>query len=108
VTAAANNARRRATAAVRADHRPRLQLHEPRVCRADEREITDRVHAQERDAKRARVAERIAATDDIASRVQTLRDALHADKSTSRGARDLARRVARDLRALTDMLERSV
>jgi hypothetical protein len=97
--------RRRATADLRADHQPRTLQHEPRLCRADEQTIADDVRQRESKRKQAARTATAATTSDIAARVQTLRDALHSDLTTSRGERNLARRIAHDLDVLTGMLE---
>ena len=95
----------RATAQLRADHRPRQLQHEPRLSRADEQAITDRVHSSERDAKQTARTELANATADIASRVQTLRDAMHSGAIITRGERNLARRIAHDLDVLNGMFK---
>ena len=51
---------KRATAQVRADHRPRQLQHEPRPSVADERNISDLVRVGERRAAQAEVQKRIA------------------------------------------------
>lgn len=100
----------RAETQLHREHQPR---HDPRdrglqrISLVDEQAITDEIRRHERQTRQATRSACVASIDDIAVRVQTLRDELHADKSTSRGARDLARRVARDLRVLKNTLEGS-
>ena len=96
---------RRATAQVAAEHRPRQLHREPRLSIADEQAITDQVRRAESDSKQAARAELAITATHIADRVQTLRDAMHAGIVTTRGERNLARRIAHDLDVLTGMLE---
>jgi hypothetical protein len=92
-------ARRRATAAVIAHHRPRQLQREPRLSRADERTVIDRVRRQERVDAQADVRQRIAIIrrelDAIAVKIGAAAAGNH---------RDQIRMIRRGL----DSLERSV
>lgn len=95
---------RRAAAKLRHDHQPRQLQHEPRLSVADEQQITDRVHYRETTDKQAARTKLAENTHDLTKRVQSLRDTMHTGTTTTRGERNLARRIAHDLDVLTDML----
>jgi hypothetical protein len=103
--------RRRASAALYADHAPRTferggiraEREPKRISRADEQDITDEVRLREGEIRQAARAALAASTTETLNRVQALRGAMHTD--ATRTERQIARRVAHDLEVLGRMLE---
>lgn len=92
---------KRAEAQLRADHRPRQLQHEPRISRADEQDIVDRVHSGERRAVVADAHVRIAA---IRREVEALTVTL--GRAAPGNHRDTLRMIRRALATLERSVQR--